>query len=147
MARPVAGAPEIDIGRRWRAVAVIGFLTGILSGLLGIGGAAILVPGMVDVLGMTQHRATGTSLFVIIPTALVSAVVYALSGTMDWVLVALFSVTAVIGATVGARATARISALSLRRMFGIFLLFIAVRLLIPGGAATNAQNINLLTQN
>jgi uncharacterized membrane protein YfcA len=142
-----AAAPEVDVAAKWRAIALIGALTGLLSGLLGIGGAAILVPSMVDVLGMSQHRATGTSLFVIIPTALVSAVIYAFSGQLDWILVVLFSVTAVIGATLGARATARVSGRNLRRMFGVFLLFVAVRLLIPSGAGTNAQPIDIFAQN
>ena len=130
-----AVATEIDVRAKWPGIILIGALTGLLSGLLGIGGAAILVPGMVDLLGMSQHRATGTSLFVIIPTALVAAVVYAQNGQMDWGLAALFSVTAVLGATLGARATGRISATNLRRLFGIFLLFVAARMLIPGGGA------------
>jgi uncharacterized membrane protein YfcA len=141
-----AAAPEIDVAAKWQAIAVIGAITGLLSGLLGIGGAAILVPSMVDVLGMSQHRATGTSLFVIIPTALVSAVIYAFSGQLDWVLVILFSITAVIGATLGARATARVSGRNLRRMFGIFLLFVAVRLLIPGGGGTNTEMVDVFAQ-
>ena len=69
--------------------AVVAPIAGLLAGR--VGSRPILVPGMVEVLGMTQHRATGTSLFVIIPTALVSAVIYALSAQMDWALVALFS--------------------------------------------------------
>ena len=105
-----AVATEIDVRAKWPGIVLIGALTGLLSGLLGIGGAAILVPGMVDLLGMSQHRATGTSLFVIIPTAFVAAIVYAPGGQMDWSLAALFSVTAVLGATLGARATGRISA-------------------------------------
>ncbi|MBV9256074.1 MAG: sulfite exporter TauE/SafE family protein, partial [Actinobacteria bacterium] len=144
-----APAVEIDIRRKWPAIVLIGVLTGLLSGLLGIGGAAILVPGMVDVLGMTQHRATGTSLFVIIPTAFVSAIIYMLSGQLDWPLVILFSVTAVVGATLGARVTGRVSAANLRRMFGIFLLVVAVRLLVPGGTSDPGRqfDVNLLTQN
>lgn len=130
-----AVATEIDVRAKWPGIVLIGALTGLLSGLLGIGGAAILVPGMVDVLGMSQHRATGTSLFVIIPTAFVSAIVYAQNGQMDWTLAALFSLTAVFGATLGARATGRISAANLRRLFGVFLLLVAVRMLIPGGGA------------
>jgi len=143
----VTAASDIDVQAKWKAVIVIGALTGLLSGLLGIGGAAILVPGMTEVLGISQHRATGTSLFVIIPTALVSAVIYAMSGQLDWILAILFSVTAVIGATLGARLTARISARALRRMFGLFLLFVAIRLLIPGGAGSNTQAVDLFTQN
>jgi uncharacterized protein len=143
-----AAAAEIDVRARWPGIILIGALTGLLSGLLGIGGAAILVPGMVDVLGMSQHRATGTSLFVIIPTAFVSAIVYAQHGQMDWSLAALFSVTAVVGATVGARATGQISATNLRRLFGVFLLFVAARMLIPGGAAEPGRpfEVDLLAQ-
>jgi uncharacterized membrane protein YfcA len=139
---------ELDVGRKWPAILLIGALTGLLSGLLGIGGAAILVPGMVDVLGMSQHRATGTSLFVIIPTAFVSAIIYLLNGQLDWPLVILFSVTAVVGATLGARVTGKISALNLRRMFGVFLLFVAIRLLIPGGTGDPGRpfEVDLTTQ-
>src|SRR5688572_18733074 len=133
MANPAAVADELDVRARWPAIAAVGFATGLLSGLLGIGGAAVLVPGMTDILGMSQHRATGTSLFVIIPTAAVAAVVYALGAQMDWSLVALFSLTAVVGATLGARAMMRVSAANLRRMFGGFLLLVAIRMIIPGG--------------
>ncbi|TAK25413.1 MAG: sulfite exporter TauE/SafE family protein [Chloroflexota bacterium] len=133
-----SAANGIDLRERWVAIAIVGVLTGLLSGLLGIGGAAILVPGLVDVLGMSQHRASGTSLFVIIPTAVVAAIVYALGAQMDWPLVALFSVTAVVGALLGTVLNARMSAGLLRRLFGAFLLFVAIRLLIPGGPASDA---------
>jgi uncharacterized membrane protein YfcA len=133
MPDPAVAAEEIDVRARWVTIAAIGAATGLLSGLLGIGGAAILVPGMTDLLGISQHRATGTSLFVIIPTAAVAAVVYALGAQMDWSLVALFSLTAVLGATLGARAMTRVSAANLRRMFGVFLLLVAIRLIVPGG--------------
>jgi uncharacterized membrane protein YfcA len=129
-----AATHEIDVRQSWPAIMLIGTATGILSGLLGIGGAAILVPGMTDLLGVSHHRATGTSLFVMIPTAAVAAIVYALGAQMDWSLVALFSATAVLGATLGARAMTRLSATVLRRIFGVFLLFVALRLLIPSGA-------------
>lgn len=143
-----AVAPEIDVRAKWPSIVVIGALTGLLSGLLGIGGAAILVPSMVDILGISQHRATGTSLFVIIPTAFFSALVYAAGGQMDWPLVALFSITAVVGATFGARATARISGANLRRLFGVFLLLVAVRMLVPGGGGAAGQSfaVDLATQ-
>ena len=143
-----AVASEIDVRAKWPGIILIGALTGLLSGLLGIGGAAILVPGMVDLLGMSQHRATGTSLFVIIPTAFVAAIVYAQGGQMDWSLAALFSVTAVLGATLGARATGRSSGANLRRLFGLFLLFVAARTLIPGGGADPGRpfQADLLTQ-
>jgi uncharacterized membrane protein YfcA len=141
-------APEIDLRAKWPAIALIGLATGVVSGLLGIGGAAVLVPGLVDVLGVSQHRASGTSLFVIVPTAFVSAVVYALSAQTDWGLVVLFSVTAMLGATVGARVMTRVSALNLRRLFGVFLLFVAIRLVVPGATSpTGVSHVHVLAQN
>ncbi len=140
-------APEIDLRSKWPAIALIGLATGVISGLLGIGGAAVLVPGLVDVLGVNQHRASGTSLFVIVPTAFVSAVVYALSAQTDWGLVVLFSVTAMLGATAGARAMTRVSALNLRRLFGVFLLFVAIRLLVPSAASpAGVSHVPVLAQ-
>jgi uncharacterized membrane protein YfcA len=69
-----------------------------------------------------------------IPTAAIAAVVYALGAQMDWSQVPLFTPTAKLGATHGARAMTRLSAATLRRTFGLFLLFVALRLLVPGGA-------------
>ena len=48
----------------------VGLLAGVLSGLFGVGGGVLLVPAMVIVLGYGQHLAQGTSLLVIIPTAI-----------------------------------------------------------------------------
>src|SRR5207245_1601897 len=54
----------------------IGLLTGIVSGLLGIGGGIVMVPAMVLSLGLSQHLAQGTSLFVIVPTAAAGSVTH-----------------------------------------------------------------------
>jgi uncharacterized protein len=52
----------------------VGFAAGMASGLLGIGGGVLFVPGLVLLLGLTQLRAEATSLLAIIPVALVGAV-------------------------------------------------------------------------
>ena len=109
---------------------LIGVATGIFSGLLGIGGAAILIPGLVELMGISQHKAHGTSLLVMIPTAAVSTVVYALNNPLDWGLIALFSVASMLGAVVGARLMVYVPAPMLKRLFGIFLLIVAIRMLV-----------------
>ena len=121
---------EQPVGSVWRTALLIGVGSGLLSGLLGIGGAAILVPGMVELLHMRQHQAHGTSLFIMIPTAALSAVVYALNANMDWRLVALFSAASMVGAVMGARLMTYIPAPALRRLFGIFLLLVSVRMIL-----------------
>src|SRR5579884_1844356 len=126
----------VDPADRWRALLIIGLATGIFSGTLGISGAAILVPGLVGVLGLSQHRAHGTSLMVIVPTAALSAIIYALRGQVDWGLVVIYSASSMIGAVAGASIMPRVPARDLRRMFGIFLLIVAVRMLVPVQAGT-----------
>ncbi len=125
--------PMASVREKWPAFALIGFSTGVLSGLLGIGGAAILIPGMVELLRVPQHKAHGTSLMVMIPAAALAAVVYAQGEQMNWPLVILYSVASMVGATLGARLMTRISAPTLKKLFGAFLLFVAIRMLIPIG--------------
>jgi hypothetical protein len=55
------------------ATLAVGFAAGMSSGLLGIGGGLLFVPGLVLILGETQLRAEATSLLAIIPVALVGA--------------------------------------------------------------------------
>ena len=52
---------------------VVGFAAGVSSGMLGVGGGIIFVPGLVFVLGLSQLSAESTSLLAIIPVALVGA--------------------------------------------------------------------------
>jgi len=54
----------------------IGLLAGLLAGMLGVGGAVILIPGMVLLMGVEQHLAQGVSLAVITLTALVGAIAH-----------------------------------------------------------------------
>lgn len=61
-------------------VLVAGALTGVFSGLTGVGGGVILVSMMVSFLGFTQHRAHGTSLAVIIFLALFGAIATQIDG-------------------------------------------------------------------
>ncbi len=89
---------------RWDAarLVAVGVAAGFLSGLFGVGGGVLLVPGLVLVLGMGQRLAHGTSLAAIVPIALAGVVGYALAGEVDWA-VALFLAlgAAGLGAPVG----------------------------------------------
>jgi uncharacterized membrane protein YfcA len=61
------GAPEIA------AALVIGFAAGVTSGMLGVGGGILFVPGLVFFLGLSQLTAESTSLLAIVPVSLVGA--------------------------------------------------------------------------
>jgi uncharacterized membrane protein YfcA len=103
---------------------------GTLAGLLGIGGGIVLVPLMTGLLWLDQHRAHGTSLVVIIPTAVVGTAVYAQRGDIDWVLAATIASGSVIGAVAGAKVMAKMSARRLRQVFGLYMIAIATLLLL-----------------
>ena len=107
---------------------IVGFAGGVVGGLLGIGGAIILVPLMVNFLGVNQHMAHATSLAVIIPGAAFSALVYKGYGQLDFGLAGLFAVGGIIGAYVGATLMPYVKPHILKRIFAVVALLISVRM-------------------
>ena len=85
---------------------------------------------MVGFLGLTQHKAHGTSLAVIIPIAIISAIVYALRGNMNWVLVAEIGSASVAGSIIGAKLMMKVPAPRLRQLFGVYTIAIGIFLLV-----------------
>ena len=114
---------------RFISMIVVGFVVGFASGLLGIGGGTIMVPALVYLYGLSQHRAHGTSLAFMSPVALYASIFYTLHGRIDWLVAFELTIGAVVGAAVGARVCALISAGKLRALFGIFLAGVGVRML------------------
>ena len=107
---------------------LIGFTGGIVGGLLGIGGAIILVPLMVHYLGVSQHMAHATSLAVIIPGAAISALVYQGFGKLDLGLAAMFAVGGIGGAYIGASLMPYVKPYILKRIFAVVALALAIRM-------------------
>ena len=109
----------------------IGLTGGVVSGLVGVGGGIVMIPLMVALLGMSQHRAHGTSLAIIVPTALAATILYTTSDNteIDWMVVIALAATSVVFAAVGARITAYINPTLLRRLFAVLLLVTALRMI------------------
>jgi uncharacterized protein len=108
---------------------LIGLATGFLSGLMGVGGGIIAVPAMVTFLHVTQHRAHGTSLAMMVLTASASAMAYFSRGQVDVPLAITLSVGTVVGAYIGARIMPRVPAHQLRLIFGVFILLVGIRMI------------------
>ena len=100
----------------------IGLVTGIVSGLLGVGGGIIMVPTMVLLLGFPQTLAQGISLAVIIPTAISGALVHHRHGNIRFRDVIMLSLGGVFGALAGSWGAVHINALILRLSFSLLLL-------------------------
>ena len=110
---------------------LLGLITGILSGLLGIGGAIIIIPSLVLVFSMSQHMAQGTTLALMVPPiGLLAAWTYYKAGHVDFKVAALICLGFFIGGFIGARFVTEIPDLLLRRIFGVVLLLAALKMIL-----------------
>ncbi len=103
--------------RRWGLLLVVGVVGGLLSGLFGVGGGAVMVPLLIWLLGMDQRRAAATSLVAIVPTAVVGALTYGIGGHVAIVAGLVLSAGAIGGSLIGARLLRRVPVAALRWMF------------------------------
>lgn len=106
----------------------VGAVTGLLSGILGIGGAPILVPALIYILGVGQKAAQGVSLAVIVPTAIAGAVTHYRLGNVRLRVTAWLVPAAIVGAVVGAVLATIVDAATLRRAFAVLLLVMSIRM-------------------
>lgn len=110
---------------------LLGFATGILTMLLGVGGGFILVPAMLYLLGMGTQVVVGTSLFqILFVTAWATMVHATTTKAVDIVLAALLLVGSVVGAQLGARFAMKTRPEYLRLALAIIVLMVAVRMLL-----------------
>ncbi len=114
----------------WTLVSVLGLLAGVVSGLFGVGGAVVIIPGLVFITKMPQHTAHGTSLAaLLLPVGLLGVMQYAKRQEVDWGYAAVVAVGLLIGAYFGARLAGSVPDDTLRKLFGGFLLIVAAKLL------------------
>jgi uncharacterized membrane protein YfcA len=107
----------------------IGFLAGIMTVLLGIGGGFILVPAMIYLLGMPARIVIGTSLVMVLAVSAATTMVHALTTrAVDVVLAVLLLVGSVVGAQYGALLTLRMKPDLLRLALAVIILLVALRM-------------------
>ena len=107
----------------------IGFLVGILSAMMGVGGGFIMIPAMVYLLGMSTNVVVGTSLFqVVFVTANSTFFQSYLNQTVDIVLAALMIIGGVIGAQIGAKLGTTFKAEYLRGVLAILVLAVCIKI-------------------
>ena len=103
----------------------IGLVSGMLSGLIGIGGGIIILP-MLLFLGLTQLQAQGTSLAVMLPPIAFLAVYnYHKAGEIEWKYAVIISIMFVVGSYFGSKIAIGIDQKLLKKIFGFILLIIA----------------------
>ena len=124
------GTPTVDTW--WLGIVglvLVGFGAGVLGALMGVGGGIVNVPALVTLYAFEQHLAQGTSLAVIIPTAVVAAIAHSRRGQVDWRLAGLLASGGLAGGWLGARTALAIDGSVLRILFVCFLLLMVARML------------------
>lgn len=108
---------------------LIGLAGGVLSGIFGIGGGLVIVPGLILLLGMTAKQAAGTSLAaLLLPVGILGAIEYWRAGYIDVRIAAVVAVGILIGAFLGARFAIGLPNELIARAFGVLLLVVGARL-------------------
>ncbi len=109
---------------------LVGILSGLLAGAFGIGGAIIVIPALVFILGLSQHEAQGTSLaFMLPPIGILATWNYWKAGHVNWKIALILSITFLIGAYFGSSFSISISEKLLRKLFGGLLILVAIKMI------------------
>jgi uncharacterized membrane protein YfcA len=106
----------------------LGLLAGSLSGLLGIGGAVVIIPALVFVFGFSQRSAQGTALFLMIPPiGLLAALQYWKTGNVDWQAGLVIALFFFLGGLLGGKFANAVDPALLRKLFAVFLFGISLK--------------------
>ena len=122
-------APPGRRGLPWRGSAV-GFPTGVVAGLLGVGGGFMIVPALILIAGLPIERAVGTSLLIIALQSTAGAAGYMRHASADAQMVGVLAIAMASGSVCGGLLSQRLPGTLLRRLFAILLLAIALLMLI-----------------
>lgn len=110
---------------------LIGVVTGIMAGMLGIGGAIIMIPALVFLMGFNQHMAQGTSLAVMLPPiGIFAAYNYWKAGQANIKFAIILAVAFIIGSYFGSKFALTLPQSVLKKIFGVLLLLVAAKMLL-----------------
>lgn len=112
-------------------VIVIGIIAGAMAGMLGIGGAIIMIPAMVFFLGFSQQTAQGTSLAVMLPPiGIIAAFNYYKAGEVNFKVALIMAAAFIVGSYFGSKLALNLPQPLLKKIFGVLLLLIAAKMLL-----------------
>jgi len=108
---------------------IVGLATGVLGGMLGIGGGLILIPSLVYIFGFSQHQAIGTSLAIMLPPiGLFAAYNYYKVGQVNLKYALILAAAFMIGSYFSSKLAVKIPEHILRKTFSLFLVLVALKM-------------------
>jgi hypothetical protein len=109
----------------------IGIVTGVMAGMLGIGGAIIMIPALVFFMGFSQQAAQGTSLAVMLPPiGIIAAYNYYKAGHVNFKFAMILAAAFLIGSYFGSKLALDLPQPVLKKIFGVLLLLVAAKMLL-----------------
>ncbi len=110
---------------------ILGILAGLFSGLLGIGGAIVVIPALIFIFGFDQKTAQGTTLFLMLPPIGIMAFLeYYKAGNVNIKAGIIIAIFFILGGWLGGIFVGRIDNNILRKIFALFLIAVSVNMLI-----------------
>jgi len=126
---------------------LIGVAAGMLSGLVGVGGGIIIVPALIFFMGFSQKMAQGTSLgILLLPVGLLGVFQYYKQGYIDIKVVLAISFAFLFGSYFGSKIALKLPQDTVKKIFAVFMMIIAIKLLFFDKAADNKQTDKLEKQ-
>ena len=112
------------------ALLLVGLFAGFLSGMVGIGGGVVIVPVLVYFLGLTQHQAQGTVLFMfLLPIGILGVFNYYKSGNVDIKYAFIIASTFVVGSYFGSKLSISLDQEIVKKIFGCIMLLISLKMI------------------
>lgn len=111
-------------------VVLIGLVTGLINGLFGSGGGTLLVPCLVFLMDIEDHKAHATAIAVILPLSVISSFIYFGHSVVDLKLTLKVATGAVLGGIIGSMLLNKLPVNILRKVFGVFMIIAAIRMVL-----------------
>ena len=112
---------------------IIGIVAGMMSGFVGVGGGVVIVPALVYFLGLTQHQAQGTSLFILVlPVGILAVMNYSKTANINWNYGIIIAIAFVIGGYFGSKLSLKLSPSVVKLAFGLLMAFVSFKLILSG---------------
>lgn len=129
----MSGDVDVAQGRtswQWVSLVLLGLGAGFLSGMFGVGGGILIVPGLIMIEHFTQKMASGTSLAAIVPLAAVGVLSYAVADSVAWVAAIFLAVGAMVGSRIGTWLLAIVKPRPLQVIFSTFMVLVIISLFL-----------------
>ncbi|MFA5577515.1 MAG: sulfite exporter TauE/SafE family protein [Tissierellaceae bacterium] len=107
----------------------IGIGTGLINGLFGSGGGTIVVPSLVFIMGIDDYKAHATAISIILPLSIISTIIYLTKGSIPFNIVVPVTIGGVLGSYLGAKLLNKIPINILRKIFGVVIVYTAIRMI------------------